>query len=176
MRILITYIAQTNLFWLKESKMEASYYCKIKDISQIHDYCSDNVRWLDPVNDYELIKDYFSYFNVHNSTDTYFGISLDNMIDDWSDNKMAIGRLCGYVLDNEILSFAAIEYASNDIWELRAVSTRPDLRSQGRSKCVCSFIVKYILEQGKQAICETNISNFAMQSVTKKIGMVQYNP
>ena len=156
--------------------METSYYCRINDISHFHYYHSSNVRWLDPLDDYELIKDYFSYFNVHNTTDTYFGISLDNMADEWSDDKLAIGKLCAYILDNEILSFAAVEYASNDVWELRAVSTRPDKQNHGYSKCVCSFVVEYILKQGKQAVCETNLLNHAMQSVTKKIGMVQYNP
>lgn len=74
--------------------MDTSYYCKIDDINKLIYYHSDNVRWLDPINDYELIKDYFSYFNVHNTIDTYFGISLDNMKEDWSDNKTAIGKLC----------------------------------------------------------------------------------
>lgn len=156
--------------------METSYYCKISDISKLNYYHSDNIRWLDPIADYELIKDYFSYFNVHNTTDTYFGISLDNMIDDWSDKEAAIGKMCAYIVNNEIFSFAGVEYATSEAWEIRAVSSRPDLQNQGYSKCVCSFIAKFILEQGKEAICETNITNHAMQSVTKKIGMVQYNP
>lgn len=156
--------------------MGTSYYCKIGDISKLHYYHSDNVRWLDPIADYELIKDYFSYFNVHNTTDTYFGINLENMVADWSDNQNAIGKLCAYIVNNEILSFAGVEYASSEFWEIRAVSSRPDQQNHGYSKCVCSFVAKFILEQGKQAICETNISNYAMQSVTKKIGMVQYNP
>lgn len=156
--------------------MEISYYCKISDISQLIYYHSYNVRWLDPDTDYELIRDYFSYFNVHNTTDTYFGISLDNMKADWSDTQTAIGKLCAYVENNEILSFAGVEYTATDTWEIRAVSSRPDQQSKGYSKRVCSFIAKYILEHGKQAICETNITNCAMQSVTKKIGMIQYNP
>ena len=156
--------------------METSFFCKISNISQLNNYHSDNVRWLDPVADYELIKKYFSHFNVYNTTDTYFGISLDNMKNDWSDNKARIGKLCAYIRDNEILSFAGVEYTSPDSWEIRAVSSRPDSLNNGYSKCVCSFIAKYILEQGKQAFCETNISNFAMQSVTGEIGMVQYDP
>lgn len=154
--------------------METSYYCKISDISQLDYYRSDNLRWLDPDTDYELIRDYFSYFNVHNTTDTYFGISLDNMKADWSDNQTVIGKLCAYIENNEILSFAGVEYNSTEFWEIRAVSSRPDQQNQGYSKCVCSFIAKYILEHGKQAICETNITNYAMQSVSKKIGMAQY--
>lgn len=156
--------------------MDTSYYCKIDDINKLIYYHSDNVRWLDPVNDYELIKDYFSYFNVHNTIDTYFGISLDNMKGDWSDNKTAIGKLCAYIVNNEILSFAGVEFNSLETWEIRAVSSRPDLQNHGYSKCVCSFIAKYILDMGRQAICETNVSNVAMQSVTKKIGMVKYDP
>lgn len=156
--------------------MDTSYYCKINDLTQLNYYHSDYVRWLDPIADYELIKDYFSYFNVHNTTDTYFGISLDNMIVEWSDNETGIGRLCAYVNNNEILSFAGVEYISPKCWEIRAVSSRPDQLNNGYSKYVCSFIAKYILEQGKQAICETNISNYAMQSVTKKIGMKRYDP
>ena len=156
--------------------MDTSYYCKIDDIKQLNYYHSDNVRWLDPVNDYELIKHYFRYFNVHNPTDTYFGISLENMKYDWSDKGTSIGKMCAYIANNKILSFAAVEYNTSDIWEIRAVSSRPDCLNNGYSKCVCSYIAKYILEHDKQAICETNISNFAMQSVTQKIGMVQYNP
>ena len=156
--------------------MDTSYYCKISEISQLHYYRSDKVRWLDPVADYDLIKDYFSYFNVHNTTDTYFGISLDNMIGDWSNDEAGTGKLCAYIENGEILSFAAVDYDSSECWEIRAVSSKPNHLNNGYSKCVCSYIAKYILEQGKQAICETNISNFAMQNVTKKIGMVQYNP
>ena len=156
--------------------MDNSYYCIIDDIKHLKYYYSNNVRWLDPIGDYERIRDYFSYFNVHNTSDIYFGISLDNMKYDWADNQTAIGKMCAYIVDNEILSFAAVEYDSVDRWEIRAVSSRPDHLNNGYSKCVCSFIAKYILEQGKQAICETNISNYAMQSVTKKIGMIQYNP
>lgn len=81
-----------------------------------------------------------------------------------------------YIVNNEILSFAGVEYNSPETWEIRAVSSRPDLLNQGYSKCVCSFIAKYILDMGRQAICETNVSNVAMQSVTKKIGMVKYDP
>lgn len=156
--------------------MYTSYYCKISDIIKLHYYHSDKVRWLSPIADYELIKDYFSCFNVHNVTDTYFGISLDNMKVDWADNDTAIGKLCAYIDNGKILSFAAVEYASSDSWEIRAVSSNPNHLNNGYSKCVCSFLAKYILEQGKEAICETNISNYAMQSVSKKIGMVQYNP
>ena len=156
--------------------MDTSYYCKITDISLLNYFHSDSVRWLNTDFDYDLIKDYFSYFNVHNTTDTYFGISLDNMKEDWTGSDAGIGKLCAYIEDNEILAFAAVEYADSDTWELRAVSTRPDQQNKGFSKYVCSFIVKYILDCGRKAICETNISNFAMQMVTKNIGMIQYKP
>ena len=156
--------------------MNSSYFCKISNIGDLHYFSSENVRWLDPDSDYDLIKDYFRYFDVIDITDTYFGISLNNIKREWSYDQIRKGRLCAYISDNEILSFAGVEYISSDMWEIRAVSSRPDCNNKGYSKCVCSFIAKYILEQGRQAICETNISNYAMQKVTKLIGMVQYHP
>ena len=154
--------------------MNSSYYCKLTDINQLCFFYSSNVRWLNVDIDYNLIKEYFSNFNVYNITDTYFGISLANARKDYSIDEFHKGRLCGYIMDNKILSLAGVEFVSSDTWEICAVSSHPDYRNKGYSKSVCSFVAKYILENNKQAICETNISNYVMQKITQQIGMVQY--
>ncbi|MBT5873638.1 MAG: hypothetical protein HOH43_09480 [Candidatus Latescibacteria bacterium] len=154
--------------------MNSSYYGCITDIRQLHRFHSDNVRWLDPSVDYDLIEEYLSYFNVHSATDTYFGISLKRIQDDYSIDEDRNGRLCGFVADGRILSLAGVEVYSPTEWKLCAVSSHPAHRNKGHSKATCSFVAQYILEANKRAICETNITNLAMQSVLRQIGMTQY--
>lgn len=154
--------------------MNSSYYCRLTNIKQLRFFYSSNVRWINTDVEYDFIKEYFGHFNVHNDTDTYFGINLANIKKEYSINEFHKGRLCGYIADNKILSLAGVEFGSSDEWEICAVSSRPDYKNKGYSKAVCSFIAKYILENNKHAICETNITNFSMQKVTKQIGMTQY--
>lgn len=156
--------------------MDHSYYAKISDINELHCFYSNNVRWLKPEMDYELIKEYFSCFDIHNDTDVYFGINLKDIKTSYSTDVSNIGRLCGFIENGKILSLAGVEFCAQTEWEICAVSTRSDYVGNGFSKAVCSFIAKYILEHNRTAICETNSSNFAMQAVMKQIGMKQYYP
>lgn len=151
-------------------KMNESYFCKIEDIHRLI-YFPGPVRWINPDTDRELVREYFACFGIVDPDDTYFGICLNDLAADWSLDQSGIGMLCAYISDGRIVSLAGVEYISPDVWEIRAVSTHPEHAGKGYSKCVCSFVAKYILENRKKAICETNAENFAMRRVTERIGM-----
>ena len=144
---------------------------KLDDINQLKYYHSDKIRWLDVTDDYDLIKEYFAVFNVDiESTEQntmYFGINVN----DYDGADLAKGKLCAYIGGNKILSFAGIEYTSGNEWEICAGSTHPNFSNKGYAKAVCSFAAKYILESGRQAICETNVNNIAAQRALKGVGM-----
>jgi len=153
--------------------MDTSYFCKMDNIKQLKFYYSEKVRWLDSVEDYDLIKEYFKLFDVdiesRKPNKMYFGININ----DYSKTGPNIGKMCAFIDENKILSFGVVEYTSADIWDLCAGSTHPEYFNRGYSKYVCSFIVKYILDNNRHAHCETNINNIAAQKVLQGIGMIQ---
>lgn len=158
--------------------MDKSYFCKIDNIQDLKYYYSDKVRWLDIVKDYNMIKEYFKLFDAdiesRNPNKMYFRININ----DYSEIEPHKGKLCGLIDENKILAFGAVsyeevDYVLTDAWEIRAGSTHPQYLSRGYAKAVCSFIAKYILENNKQAVSETNINNIAAQKVLQGIGMVE---
>ena len=155
--------------------MSRSYCGTITGDGRLRCFHSDNVRWLDPRADYDPIEEYFSHFNVHSATDTYFGISLSRIQNDYSSDEDSRGRLCGYVADGKILSLAGVRFNSPSEWDLCAVSSHPAHRNKGHAKATCSFVAQFILEADRRAVCETNITNSAMQSVLEQIGFEQYS-
>ena len=156
--------------------MNNSYHAKIADIKELYYFHSDHVRWLNPKNDFDLIKEYFGCYDIHNDTDTYFGISLKDIEKEYTIDEISSGRLCAYVENNRILSLAGVAFCAGQEWEICAVSTLLGFTGNGFSKAVCSFIAKWILEHHHTAICETNSANFAMQAVLSQIGMTRYCP
>jgi|GEM_PF-515310 len=150
---------------------EESYIGRLDTWTQFIDHDSTSVRWLCPDADFGLIQSYFWHFNVFTDDDTYFGISLRHLRDEYSGTGPCKGRLCGYILDGTIVSLAGVEYALPECWEISAVSTLPTQTGKGYSTAVCAFLARNILGNGKQAFCETNRCNFAMQRVLQKIGI-----
>jgi len=153
---------------------ETTFNCKLNNIEHLKDFNSNNlnkVRWLDVVKDYDMIKEYFKLFNVDieskEKNSMYFGI----YINDYSGAAPAKGKSCALIYEDKILSFAVVKFKSTDSWEICAGSTHPQHFNKGYSKAVCSFIAKYILDNKKTAICETNINNKAAQKVLQAIGM-----
>jgi len=153
---------------------DTSYYCKIDDLSQLIEFISDNVRWLDPIADSALIAEYFAVHGAEvNPTapdaTRYFGICID----DYTGDPTSRGRMCGWVEGGHILSFAVIKYRTPDRWELSAGSTHPDHMNKGYCRAVCSFLAKHTLQNQKQLTCETHIENLASQKALQAIGMMQ---
>ena len=156
--------------------MDRAYYAKIEDINKLHCFDSEYVRWLNPETDFDLIAEYFSCFGICGDTDTYFGISLNELKTAYLTDECNVGYLCGFIKNGKVLSLAGVEFSSQKQWEICAVSTRPECTGNGFAKSVCSFAAKYILEQHRTAICVTNPSNLAMQAVMRQIGMIRYYP
>lgn len=137
----------------------AEYYsCKLDSLEQLKIFPSDKVRWLDIPNDFSLIKAY--YESVLNCEITESDFSSDQ----W--------KCCAMFENGEIVAFAGALFMTDRNWEIGAVSTQPKYENKGCATIVCSFIAKYILENGKQATCNTRIENHGMQKVMQKIGMV----
>ena len=136
----------------------AEYYsCILNNMDQLKLYHSDKVRWLDIDLDIELIKKYYEVLGNK--------IQKEDFNDKW--------RLCALIVNNDIISFGGALFMTSWNWEIGAVSTHPQFRNKGYAKIVCSFIAHYILENGKQATCNTDTDNIAMQKVMQAIGMVQ---
>ena len=153
---------------------EESYHCIIDDLAQLIPFPVDRVRWLDPNQDRALIAEYFMLFGAEvNPADPdatrYFGMCID----DYTGTPASRGRMCGWVEDGQILSFAALEYRTQHNWELSAGSTHPDHMSKGYCRAVCSFLAEHTLENQKQLTCETHIENLAAQKALQAIGMRQ---
>lgn len=145
----------------------------IKSPAQLVLFPAKQVRWLSIAEDYAMIAQYFRLFNADIASterDTmYFCIDVRQ----YGDAPQAKGRLCAWIENGQILSFGGVDYVSQDTWEIVAGSTHPKHTGKGYSKAVCSFLAQYILENGKQAICETNKQNLAAMRVLQGIGMMQ---
>jgi RimJ/RimL family protein N-acetyltransferase len=134
------------------------YSCKLDKPEQLIYFYSDKVRWLDLDKDWDMI---FEYYKLYPGDD----IRKEDFMDPpW--------KLCAFVEDGRILSYAGCLYMSDRNWEIGAVGTHPEHRNKGYAKMVCSYIAKYILDNNKRATCNTGIHNTAMQRVMKGIGMV----
>ncbi len=152
---------------------KTTFKCEMNNVNQLKYHHSDKVRWLDVSIDYDMIKKYFILFDAdiesREQNSMYFGI----YVHDYSGIEPTKGKLCAWVENDEILSFGGVEFISTTEWEVCAGSTHPNHLNKGYSKAVCSFILKYILENGKKAICETNINNKASQRVLQEVGMIR---
>ncbi|MFA6730157.1 MAG: GNAT family N-acetyltransferase [Eubacteriales bacterium] len=138
--------------------MQEFYSCKLDFKDQLIFYPSDKVRWLDLDSDFSMIKDYYRLFSENEIKKEDFSSSL------W--------RICALVEDGSIYAFAGALFMSPRNWEIGAVSTHPEHRNNGYGKSVCSFVALFILDNGKQATCNTDINNHAMIKVMRDIGMV----
>ena len=134
------------------------YSCKLDKLEQLILFPTDKIRWLDISNDFPLIKKYYKLFSDTDINEADFSS------DQW--------KTCALIENGEIVAYAGALYMTDKNWELGAVSTHPKHRCKGYAAMVCSFVAKYILENGKQVTCNTEIDNYPMIRVMQKIGMV----
>ena len=134
------------------------YSCKLDSLEQLIIFPSDKIRWLDISMDFPLIKEYYQLFSNDEINEADFSS------DQW--------KFCALFENDKIVAYAGALFMSNKNWELGAVSTHPQHRNKCYATMVCSFIAKYILENGKQVTCNTKIDNYSMRKVMQKIGMV----
>ena len=138
--------------------MSDFYSCKLDKNEQLNYYPSNKVRWLDLDSEFEMVREYYSLIS-----------SVDINKEDFIDPQW---KMCALVDDEKILAYAGVLFMTHSNWEIGAVSTHPEQRNKGYAKNVCSFIAKFILENGKQATCNTDINNHAMRKVMTDIGMI----
>ena len=77
---------------------------------------------------------------------------------------------CGLFIDGVMISRACVEKYSLNAWELGDVRTASQYRDNGYAHQVCSFVLKYILSQGKTATIRTEEDNGAMKAVINALG------
>lgn len=133
------------------------YSCKLDTREQLTIYSPDDIRWLDTASDFPKIESYYA---------KALGATIRK-----ADFDEARWKVCALLQNGEILCFAGVLFMTDKNWEIGAVSTHPHHRGQGFAKRVCAFAARYILENGRQATCNTAADNFAMQAVMRAIGM-----
>lgn len=65
---------------------------------------------------------------------------------------------------------ACVEKYSEDTWEVADVRVVRNFRNRGYAYDVCSFVLQYILNNGKNATIRTEEDNSAMKRVIEKLG------
>ncbi len=120
------------------------------------DYSS--VRWLELDADFELARGlwaacqqeltYPTWVEAHDLGYTYAGI----------------------IVEEKLVSCAAVWRYSEQAWEVAAVVTRDGYRRRGYSKQAVAFVTAYIFEQSRRPTCTTNDDNIAMIATARSVG------
>jgi len=133
------------------------FSCELTCQSQLIDFPSEHVRWLDLQEDWPAIAAHYQRLGV---TIT----QADFPVNQW--------KLCAWVEDGEICSMAGVMFMTIQNWEIGAVSTHSLYFGRGYAKAVCAFAARYILVHGKRVTCNTAADNLPMRRVMQAIGMM----
>lgn len=120
-----------------------------------------NIRWLTE-EDYEVFIRHL----------TLCGQKLISE-DIWQKIYSAETMYCGLFINGEMVARSCREIISPDQWEIADVRVAKEYRNQGYGYQVCSFVLSFVLQEGKRASIRTEEDNFAMQKVIKKLGFIQ---
>jgi predicted GNAT family acetyltransferase len=131
------------------------FYCTKQGINLLK---LEEIRWLDPDEDYELSRQYWAAFGQKLSQFT------------WKTANNYGYQYAGFIIENVIISIAAAWKFSDKVWEVAAVSTLEAYRRLGYSKQVVMFVTKYIIDSGRLASCSTNDNNLPMTATALSIG------
>ena len=134
------------------------FSCKLDLLEQLVLFPENGICWLDLDVDFPMVEEYYR---------VVFGTEIRRA--DFDDGQW---RVCALTEDGVIRAFCGVMYMTQSNWEIGAVSTHPEYRDRGYARRVCSFAARYILENGKQATCNTTVDNHAMIKVMRAIGMV----
>ena len=77
---------------------------------------------------------------------------------------------CGLFVGREMVSRACVEKYSLNTWEVGDVRTARQYRGQGYAHQICSFVLRYILQQGRTATIRTEEDNDTMKKVIADLG------
>ena len=118
------------------------------------------VRWLSQ-NELEIFNAHLTLCDQRNLSQTIW----DSIYDEGT-------MYCLLFVDNFPVARACVEKYSADAWEVADVRVVKSFRNKGLAFDVCSFVLRYILEQGKTATIRTEEDNYPMQKVIDKLGFV----
>ena len=79
-------------------------------------------------------------------------------------------RYCGLFVGDKMVSRACVETYSANAWEVADVRTVKEYRGNGYAFRVSSFVLNYILSQGRTATIRTEEDNLGMQKVISRLG------
>ncbi len=77
---------------------------------------------------------------------------------------------CGLFADGKMLARACVEKYSVNAWEVADVRTVRQFQNNGYAFQLCSFVLNYILENGRTATIRTEEDNVRMKKVVEKLG------
>ncbi|MBQ4573958.1 MAG: GNAT family N-acetyltransferase [Clostridia bacterium] len=121
---------------------------------------SSNIRWI-TVNDLTL-------FNKHLSLCTQKSLEQSS----W-DEIYKEGTMYCLLFENKIpVARACVEKYSSEAWEIADVRVVRSFRNRGFAYEVCSYVLRYILDNSKNATIRTETDNYPMQRLIEKLGFV----
>lgn len=80
---------------------------------------------------------------------------------------------CAAMVQNAVVSLAAVRKGSETEWELTSVLTLDARRGKGYAKAACTFATRYILDNLPQAVCHIPIENEPMLSLVRSLGYTE---
>ena len=135
--------------------MEILYFKKKSDDNFVID---QNVLWLS-VDDYDVFCEHLKLCGQHVLERTK-----------WEQVYADGTKYCGLFIDGGMVCRACVEKYSLNAWEVGDVRTARSYREKGYAHQVCSFVLKYILLQGKTATIRTEEDNKVMKNVIADLG------
>jgi RimJ/RimL family protein N-acetyltransferase len=92
---------------------------------------------------------------------------------DWEEWHRQGYRFSAAMVQNVIVSSAAVLKHSETVWELAAVRTQEAHLRKGYGKAACTFITRYILDNLSQAVCHVAADNDPMLNLVKSLGYTE---
>ena len=138
--------------------MEILYYTN-KPIMNIE--LTRTIRWLS-VDDYDIFREHLILCEQQ---------IVDNT--EWREIYANGTVYCGLFADDKMIARACVEKYSKNAWEIADVRTAKQFRRNGYAFDVCSYVLNYILNQGKTATIRTEENNSAMKRVIETMGFQQ---
>ncbi len=77
---------------------------------------------------------------------------------------------CAAMIQNAIVSTAAVLKHNETEWELAAVRTQTAHLRKGYGKAACTFVTRYILDNRTQAVCHVAADNTPMLELVRSLG------
>ncbi len=140
---------------LGDDRVEILYFTKtiIEDSA-----VNQTIRWL-TLGDYDIFREHLDLCGQRILERT-----------EWEQAYAEGTVYCGLFISGIVVCRACVEKYSSNAWEIGDVRSVRQYRGNGYAHQVCSFVLKYILQQGKTATIRTEEDNRAMKKVITDLG------